>query len=330
MLNNLLTKFQRKNILLILLSAIFIICSFFTYYNYQKLDELSKIQNATKLAVKISALVHNTQRERGASVGYISSVGDNFISQLKDIRKDTDKTQEELKNYYNRFDFTNYPQEMQNKASIAINILNKLKAQRKAIQEISTTRQKAQEYYSILNSFLIDSIDYIAKISSNKSISKQLYAFSSFLNLKEQVGIERLLLTAAFTKNYFPEDDYKYFIDVVNNENIYLNNFLFMASAKNIVFYKDTLKSKEVQKAKQMIKTAIMHKEGGFNIEAAYWFKIITAKVNLLKKVENHLSEDILANVSALQKEVKYAFIFSLIATILCLVFSVYFLRKKI
>ena len=271
--------------------------------------------------------MHNTQRERGASVGYISSDGSKFSSRLKQIRIDTDKTKNDLKNYYRNFDFTYYPHEMQNKVSIAINILNKLKVKRESIDAISITAQDAQEYYSILNSFLINSINYIAKISTNEKIRKHLYAFTNFLNLKENTGLERLVLTLAFTKNYFPEDYYEKFIDLIAKEDIYLSKFISLSTEKNIKLYKNTLVGDAVEEVKKMRKTALLNKDNILNIDSAVWFKTMTVKINLLEKIENHLSEDILNSVSTLKQKAKLTMIFNLIASLLFL-FFIYFLKE--
>ena len=327
MLSSALTKYQIKKILLIVFSIIFLLLSFTTYYNYKKLNELSKVKKAVVLAIKISAMLHNTQRERGASVGYISSDGSEFSSRLKQIRIDTDKTKNDLKNYYRNFDFTYYPHEMQNKVSIAINILNKLKVKRESIDAISITAQDAQEYYSILNSFLINSINYIAKISTNEKIRKHLYAFTNFLNLKENTGLERLVLTLAFTKNYFPEDYYEKFIDLIAKEDIYLSKFISLSTEKNIKLYKNTLVGDAVEEVKKMRKTALLNKDNILNIDSAVWFKTMTVKINLLEKIENHLSEDILNSVSTLKQKAKLTMIFNLIASLLFL-FFIYFLKE--
>ena len=327
MLSSALTKYQIKKILLIVFSIIFLLLSFTTYYNYKKLNELSKVKKAVVLAIKISAMLHNTQRERGASVGYISSDGSEFSFRLKQIRIDTDKTKNDLKNYYRNFDFTYYSHEMQNKVSIAINILNKLKVKRESIDAISITAQDAQEYYSILNSFLINSINYIAKISTNEKIRKHLYAFTNFLNLKENTGLERLVLTLAFTKNYFPEDYYEKFIDLIAKEDIYLSKFISLSTEKNIKLYKNTLVGDAVEEVKKMRKTALLNKDNILNIDSAVWFKTMTVKINLLEKIENHLSEDILNSVSTLKQKAKLTMIFNLIASLLFL-FFIYFLKE--
>ena len=327
MLSSASTKHQIKKVLLIVFSIVFLLLSFMTYYNYNKTNELSKVEKAVVLAIKISAMLHNTQRERGASIGYISSVGSEFSSRLEQTRIDTNKTKKNLRDYYRYFDFTHYPQEMQNKVSIAINILNKLKVKRESIDAVSITAQDAQEYYSILNSFLINSINYIAKISTNDKIRNHLCAFANFLNLKENTGLERLVLTLAFTKNYFPEDYYEKFIDLIAKEDIYLSKFISLSTEKNIKLYKNTLVGDAVEEVKKMRKIALLNKDNILNIDSAVWFKTMTVKINLLEKIENHLSEDILNSVSTLKQKAKLTMIFNLIASLLFL-FFIYFLKE--
>ena len=82
-------------------------------------------------------------------------------------------------------------------------------------------------------------------------------------------------------------------------------------------FYNKTMQDNSVEEVEKMRKIALYSgKESDFNVDANYWFKTITDKINLLKKVEDYLSENL---VSTIRKELGEAqrnmIIFSLLST---------------
>ena len=104
MLHNLSIKL--KMIMMVFMPAIviFVLLSIIGNKNYEQGKELENIEQATILATKISAMVHNTQKERGASAGFVGSGGKKFIDTMPSIRKDTDKTRVEMEAFYNSMD----------------------------------------------------------------------------------------------------------------------------------------------------------------------------------------------------------------------------------
>ena len=88
-----------KMIMMVFIPAviIFILLGNGSVKSYNKVNELDKIEEVTILATKISAMVHNTQKERGASAGFVGSKGSNFADTMASIRKDTNKTRKRWK-----------------------------------------------------------------------------------------------------------------------------------------------------------------------------------------------------------------------------------------
>jgi len=57
----------------------------------QTLNELRAMQEITDMAVKSSAVIHEAQKERGMSAGFLASGGAKFGAELPQQRKETDK-----------------------------------------------------------------------------------------------------------------------------------------------------------------------------------------------------------------------------------------------
>ncbi|WP_294962166.1 nitrate- and nitrite sensing domain-containing protein [Sulfurimonas sp.] len=316
MLNNISIKLKMTLMVFLPSLVIFVLLSMSEYTGYQKVQELSKIEEATILATKISFMVHNTQKERGASAGYVGSGGKKFIDAIPSIRKDTDATRAEMEAYYKSMDFSKYPKEMQDQMNDAMSRLAKLDSTRESISSLEYNVPKTVGYYTPLNGAFLDTIAFIAKMSSDQKMSTSLNAFVNYLYSKE-----RAVMTGTFAKDAFPVGFYAKFIKLMSEQDVYMSRYMFLTSKENADFKNNTLVGKPVEEVDRMRKIAMSKMNGDFGIEAGYWFSTITAKINLLKKIENHLAEGILEEVATLKSDAKFSLTISILINIAIMVF---------
>ena len=320
MLNNMSIKIKMTLMVFIPALVIFVLLGIRGLENYEKISEFSKIEEATILATKISAMIHNTQKERGASAGFIGSKGAKFITELPAIRKDTDATRAEMEAYYQSMDFSKYPKDMQDKMNDAMNRLSQIKEKRSKVSSLEFAISDAVGYYTPMNSAFLDTIAHIAKMSTNYEMSRSLNAFANYLYSKERAGIERAVMTGTFARDSFPKGFYAKFVKLMSQQDTFMGRFLFIASKENGDFYKETLVGDAVDEVARMRKVGLSHMNGGFETDASYWFKTITKKINLLKKVENHLADNILTKVDTLKSSANTDMIMNIIANIVVMV----------
>jgi len=318
---------KTKMLLMVFIPAlvIFILLSMSSMNNYSKVQELEKIKQATILATKISAMVHNTQKERGASAGYVGSKGKKFIDTMPNIRKDTDATRAEMEDFYKSMDFSVYPQAMQDQMKDAMHRLSQLNATRSSISSLAYNVPQTVGYYTPLNGAFLDTIAYIAKMSSDKDMSTSLNAFTNYLYSKERAGVERAVMTGTFAKNSYPSGFYAKFVKLMSQQDTYMKRFLFLTSQDNASFYKKTLVGNAVDEVNRMREVALSHMSGGFGIDAAYWFKMITNKINLLKKVEDYQADAVLVQMDMLESRAMTSLVVDVIVNVLILVFLLSF-----
>jgi len=325
MLDNLSIKIKMLLMVFIPAVVIFVLLASNAYKHYTHVQELSKIEEATTLATKISAMVHNTQKERGASAGFVGSGGKKFVDTMPSIRKDTDATRAEMEAFYKTMDMSKYPQAMQNQMNDAMNRLSQLDATRASISSLEYNVPKTVGYYTPLNGAFLDTIAYIAKMSSDKQMTTSLTAFTNYLYSKERAGVERAVMTGTFAKDSYPPGFYAKFVKLMSQQDTYMGRFLFVTSKENADFYKKTLVGEPVDEVNRMRKIALSHMNGNFGVDSTYWFKTITAKINLLKKVENHLANGILKEVESLRSDASSSMTMSIIINIVVMVFIIGF-----
>ena len=76
-----------------------------SYFDY---NDATRLNRAILLGVEINHVVHELQRERGQSAGFLSSNGQTFADRLPSQRKNTDAIIIKLKSAAAEFDFASH------------------------------------------------------------------------------------------------------------------------------------------------------------------------------------------------------------------------------
>ncbi|MBL1416691.1 MAG: nitrate- and nitrite sensing domain-containing protein, partial [Moritella sp.] len=185
--------------------------------------EMSILTQYTELSVEYSELVHEIQKERGMTAGFIGSDGTKFASKLRKQRTDTDVKQAEMMRFLQQNEVTDshikqLQARIQQDLSMLTGIRNKVDA--KNIQLASALR-----YYTQLNTKLLSVSGLIVDISTDASITAETVAYYNFLQGKERAGIERAVLSNAFSKDHFGTGDFVKFISLVVEQDTYFESF---------------------------------------------------------------------------------------------------------
>ena len=325
MFNNVSIKLKMVLMLIVPIVVIFIFLGIDGNKNYNEVKLLKQIEEMVTFSQKSSALVHNLQKERGASAGFISSKGEKFSKELEAIRKDTDTTLEELRKFYSSMNTSVYASSIQNKMSKAVGNLSKLKEIREGVSSLNVAVGIPVGYYTNVNNDFISSIEEIAKMSTNAQMNNLTNAFVNFLSSKERAGLERAVLSSTFSRDNFAEGFYEKFIGLLNAQDIFMSKFLFLAPEELSAYYTKTINAPEVQEVDRMRKIALANPNGGFNIDATYWFATITLKINLLKKVEDEISSHLKDRISELHDNALRSMVMGIVLSILIIAFVIGF-----
>ncbi len=273
-------------IVVVLLSAKLMIDS------YVNLKNLHSLDNLASLSIKIGNLVHETQKERGMTAGFIGSNGEKFKSELPIQRAVVDEKVKELNSFLSNFDKNSYNLEFSQNLESSLKKIEELNSIRNGVNNLSTNVNIAIGYYTETNALLLNIISNISKLSNNVKITQDLISYSSFLLAKERAGIERAVGTNTFAKNSFAEGMKAKFYTLIAEQNSYLDTFVKISNLEIIEFYKKSMQDESINEVEKMRKIALFSGiDSDFKIDSAYWFKKITEKINILKEVENRISQ---------------------------------------
>ena len=275
---------------------------------HSEVSNLEDIQKTSKLLSSISLLIHETQKERGMSAGYLGSDGKNFKEKLPSQRILTDTRLKGLKDLVIELDLNSIDTSVSLAINEAIADSSKISSMRSKITSLDIKTAKAISYYTDMNAKFLNTIVKISNFSSSPEITKQIIAYLNFLMAKERAGIERAIGTNITSDDYFKKDSREKFTSLISAQNSFILNFNEYASSSAQEVYKKTLDNSDVVKVDKMRETILSAKSvGGFSVDSVYWFDTISKKLGLLKKTENYIIKQLRISDAKLAKNVKLA-----------------------
>lgn len=253
-----------------------------------------KAQKDVEISKNLAMLLHETQIERGATAGYLGSKGKKFSRILQKQRVITDARIKKLNLLIQNFDFSKYPKDIKQHIDKILTKISKLQAIRNKVDNFTITASKAISYYTALNHTFLNSIaTSIAIVNSNKE-TRDMTSFYNFLMAKERAGVERAVLANSFSRNGFAPGMKTKLNTLIVEQKSFIKSFLATANSKYKNFYINTMKNEAVQEVQRMRDIAQNSTEiGGFKVKGEYWFQTMTKKINLLKKIDDYISEDL-------------------------------------
>ncbi|RUM67545.1 MAG: chemotaxis protein [Sulfurospirillum sp.] len=271
-----------------------------TIHNLHYKHELEQTQNLVELSKKITLLIHETQKERGMSAGFLSSHGTKFGDMLSKQRELTDTRYKAFHDFTDKFDSSNYPL-LQKNLNTVLQYLTKLDKTRRGITRQEYSVKEAVRFYTDMNSAMLDTISEIAKQSPSNDVTKMLAGYTSFLKAKERAGIERAVLSGVFAQNSFPEGYYKKFIRLVSLQDAYIDTFKQISPDYIVKFYDEKMQDPAVTKTQRLRKIAEEKAStGDFGVDSEEWFKTITKKINILKEIDDKFAKEITDKIDSI------------------------------
>ena len=258
-------------------------------------SDLADLQELATLAPSISALVHEMQKERGASAGYIGSKGRKFIQKLPAQRLHTDRKHAMLKAALAKFNAAAFGTRLVSSVSVAEKALSQLDMHRTQVTDLSTTVPQMAKYYTSTIANWLSIVEEMAVVSSNARLTGAITAYTSYLQAKERAGIERAMGAGGFGSGAFQPPVYRRFLQLIAMQDTFLSVFRNYATQDQIAVHSSTVSGSAVNEVNRMRKIAIEFPVSNDlkGITGPQWFDTITQKIELLKKVEDRVATDL-------------------------------------
>ncbi|MGB1237148.1 MAG: methyl-accepting chemotaxis protein [Pseudomonadales bacterium] len=244
------------------------------------------------LSIASSNLVHELQKERGASAVYLGTKGKRFSAELAAQRKLSDSLKREFDSVLREKSADMKSAEIAQHLREIERSLQKLSGIRGQIDNLSISAKDALGYYTSQNGLMLKTTFYLANRVKDRDIASLANSYYYFLQGKERAGIERAVVSAVLGFDTVTPSQKERYITLAVEQKSYLELFKQKADEKSVNFVNRTLKGQSIQEVER-IRTIIVLKSENFGVDAGYWFDQATARINLLKKSEDFVALDL-------------------------------------
>jgi methyl-accepting chemotaxis protein len=260
-------------------------------------SRMSQLEEVAALGPAIGAAVHELQKERGTSSGFIASKGTKFSDRLPEIRKATDARLTELTESVKQVAGGRAGSQLATGISAMNGVLAQLRDKRAAVDSLSLSAVEAADFYSGLIARMLALIERMAAIGDDADVAKASIAYAQILHGKERAGQERATGAAGFGAKKFEGVILRRFTQLIARQETFFANFAAYATPDQKAMLDGVLAdpvSKDVDRMRLVaMESPFVGDVGG--IEGPLWFDTITKKIDLMKKVEDQVASDLRA-----------------------------------
>jgi hypothetical protein len=234
----------------------------------------------------LSALIHETQRERGISSLYAASGGRLFGEQLVAQWRVTERRRLALLAFQERFADL-LPPAVAGQLGRAQELLANVAAERGRIEKLKVTPVELIESYSRTNRELLRVIDSLLVTVADPAHRPTAFAWIALLYAKEKTGVERAQLVSAFERDRYFDGQYQSLLGLIAARESYLHLFAAAAPRPAGDLMHENLESKTAALVQKMERIALGHRRGGFGVDPTDWFDAISDQMDLFGDVES-------------------------------------------
>ncbi len=296
MLNKL--NIKTKLFLLVGIPSLALVCMML-FLILQMVRDLYTIQHGQalgQLVVTLGEVAHELQKERGMSAGFLSSKGSKFADRLPPQREASDIAIAQLEHAITQVDLNTLEPDYRQRLVELPHSLLTLRNWRTIVSDLKANPPSSFRMYSDLIGNLLEVAARTSNQLHDAQLSRLTNTKSALLFLKERNGQERALLSGAFSAGRITAADYDVFQGLLIDQSNYLRTTSSFATATQMALLNDKLNqpiNQDISTIESMVKTKGVGAE--LNYPPVTWFDQITAKIDLLREVEQQFSADIIA-----------------------------------
>ncbi|MBF0179162.1 MAG: nitrate- and nitrite sensing domain-containing protein [Magnetococcales bacterium] len=196
-------------------------------------EKMAWLNQLTRLTVQASGLVHELQKERGMSAGFLGGRGASFRDELQAQRVRVDETYARFKESAAAIAMDRFSQEMWRDYRKSQEDLDRIGALRDQVSQLTVGAIEGIDGYSRMIVDLMRMIATLADHSPTARIASLIYNYNNFLQGKEMAGVERAIIAHILTSRQFAPDMYRRFTAAVAEQEVLFRQFRAMANDEN-------------------------------------------------------------------------------------------------
>ena len=261
--------------------------------------EMDRVEGLVGLASRISAFVHEAQRERGASSLFLGAQGAQFGPELAAQRRRTDAALAGLPEAVTAA--TGFGPVFAARSEGFAQALTGLAAQRRAVDALTAATPQAVAYYTGLIGEGLGLVRAMGGAIDEAGLAARANAYAAFLALKEAAGQERAVAAAVFASGNLDLAAARRLATLAAEQATYAGLFRAGAEAGQAHLLdaaEATGPAREVARLRTVAQETMPGTPLAFR-DAPAWFRLATQRIDALKGVEDRLTADLVAAAGA-------------------------------
>ncbi len=295
--------------------------------DWRELRQSQQVTAIVKTGIAVSGVVHELQKERGLSAGFIGSKGAKFTDELGKQRTLTDTYHKTLTQLLASGEVAAMPDNLRRTLDDGMTNLGKLADTRTRISAQQATVPESFGFYTSAIDRLLAMLGLSTAVTDEAGIAKRVMAYTMFINAKEQAGRERATVNGALAANVSLNVAlFQRLQTIVTAQNVNLATFRTLASAETLKALDALYTDKPAQETIRMRNTVIEKAfEGNFGIEPPLWFSTITAKIDAMKVFEDALATELQTRVKDYGDHALFGVVFSAVSSVVVVILAIAF-----
>jgi signal transduction histidine kinase len=297
MIRNMQIRSKLIAVLVVPLVALTVLAAIGIASNVSRGVQADRVNDQTAFAVSLSTLVHELQRERDLSAGWVGGGRDagygGVVAQRVAVNQALDTFRRDVRNLGS----DNQGSAFRERVDSAVAGLERLDEQRDQIENNpGMTVPQTLDYYSgVIGNLLAVNLE-IASQTDDRDLIRNVGTFVSLARLKEATSLERGRLYAVASAGRFGPGDFRELAPIVGAQEAWRTQFEATATPSQRAFLDRTLQSPDIARVDDLRNKVLTGDPSQpVQLDAEQWFTYMTAKLDLLRTVERRLADDVSA-----------------------------------
>lgn len=193
--------------------------------------QVANVARMAEFSGSVSSIVHELQRERGATAGFVSSGGlDRYRAPLDEQRRRTDTALNAFRASSSAHDASRYSDEHNRHFDALISGLERLPQHRASVDSLDLELGPATGYFTGVIGEGIRAFEAEARMGGVRGLTRDLTALLYLIEMKESAGIERAVGAGVFGANAITIDQHRTLHRLQTIQESRLDTFLRLAS----------------------------------------------------------------------------------------------------
>ena len=259
---------------------------------WSETESAGRVVAVAEVAAQASAAVHELQKERGLSGGFLTSKAQKFGQELTAHRAVVDTAVKAFRGAVAGLGDLSAAGAFGRQIADARTALDQVGSLRRSVSDQGIAPvQSAAEYTRIIGTML-GAVDLLSGLSEDGSIVRNVLVYTAMMRGKENAGRERATGTMGFSKGQFTLDEIQALNALAAGQDEHFGTVRRLGGADEVRALDDVLKSPANETVVRMRKAAAASVASGKTdgVDGPAWMAASTARIDALKVVEDRMS----------------------------------------